>query len=200
MATVGGNLENKTIGLQFGVSGVFIDCEFVDGKVQLKSIGTDSAGNNIYAEQGTWTSAIIDVGDNFKDYGKLFASETKQGTSSIKLETRTSDDGIIFDEWQTVSSDGTIISTKRRCIQVRVTFYVAYDDVNFYISQGNNADDAKNVFNNNFIDTSDGIKLKHDYEFGMTKDMSWSGEGELHRKLITRNEWSKINKMNVLMK
>ena len=197
MTTVGGNLENKTIGLQFGVSGTFVDCELVNGKVQLTSIGVDSLGNNIYKEEGTWTSNIIDIGDNFKDYGKLFASEVKQGNSSIKLETRTSDDGVTFDEWQTVASDGTINSTKRRRIQVRVTFYVGYDGVNLYISQGNNADDAVNVFNNEFIDTSNGITLKHDYEFEMTKDASWTGEGELHRKLITRDEWSKIDKMNV---
>jgi len=188
MTAVGGNLENKTIGLQFGASGTFADCELVDGKVQLKSIAKDSAGNNIYAETGTWTSEIIDIGDNFKDYGKLFASEIKQGTSSIKLETRTSDDGVIFDEWLPVAYDGTIASTKRRRIQVRVTFYVAYDDVNFYISQGNNAEDAKSVFNNNFIDTSNGIALKRDYEFEMAKDASWTGEGELHRKLIIRDE------------
>lgn len=198
MTAVGGNLENKPIGLQFGVSGTFVDCELVDGKVQLKSISQDSSGNNIYANSGTWTSEIIDIGDNFNAYGKLFASEVKQGDSSIKLETRTSSDGNNFEEWQEVSSDGTINSTKNKFIQVKVTFYVGYGDLNFYISQGNNADDAKNVFNNDFIDTSNGITLKRDYEFNMTKDTSWNSEGELHRKLITRNEWSRIDKMNVL--
>lgn len=198
MTSVGGNVESKNINLNFGTSGTFVDCEFINGRMQLKQISVDSDGTSIYASQGTWTSATINIGDNFKEYGKIIASEIKQGNSSIKLETRTSLDGVTFGEWQDVLIDGTVVSTKYIYIQVRLTFYADFGNVNFYLSKGNNTNDAVTVFNNNFINTSNGIELKRDYNLTMDRDASWSDTGYLHKELINRNDWYKIDKLNVL--
>lgn len=42
------------------------------------------------------------------------------------------------------------------------------------------------------------IQLKRDYQYSMTRDKTWGGEGSLHRKLITANEWLRIDKMSII--
>lgn len=190
MVAVGGNSEQKPIGLKFGVSGTHNNTELVNGKVQLKQIGVDWDNFPIYAETGTWTSDIIDIGDNFADFGKVFASNINQGNSSITIETRTSSNGTTFDEWKFVDLDGTILSQKNKYIQVRVNFFAGI--VTYEQSV------LDRFESNNYVDKSSGLKLKTNYKLDMTLDSSWLEEGSLHRKLITRDEWLRIDKMNVL--
>lgn len=44
------------------------------------------------------------------------------------------------------------------------------------------------------------LSLKRDYEYDMKLDSTWSDTGSLHRKKITREEWVKIDKLNVTMR
>ena len=60
--------------------------------------------------------------------------------------------------------------------------------------------DASDFELNNNIEFDGVMKLKTDYDFDMTKDTSWTSEGELHRKKITRDDWLRIDKLNVLYK
>ncbi|OXS65761.1 hypothetical protein B1B04_24800 [Lysinibacillus sp. KCTC 33748] len=41
------------------------------------------------------------------------------------------------------------------------------------------------------------LSLKRDYQYDMTMDDTWLGEGSLHRQKITREEWLKIDRFEV---
>lgn len=44
------------------------------------------------------------------------------------------------------------------------------------------------------------IQLKRDYNFEMTQDSTWSETGSLHRKKITRDDWIRIDRLEVVKK
>ena len=53
---------------------------------------------------------------------------------------------------------------------------------------------------NFLVPKKDILKLKREYEFDMTLDETWTKEGSLHRKLIKRDDWVRIDKLNILEK
>ena len=179
MASQGGIVEQKTIGLQIGLSGVHNKTEVINGEVQLKPIPT-SFGGTAYAEEGSWTSDVVDIGDNFNSYGKLFTTHTDNSGSTISVLTRTSDDGIVFDGWNPIAVDGTIQSVKKRFIQVRVNFYAGFGDTAYSVVDKYTA---------KYADTTNGLKLKREYVEDMQKDDSWSDSGSLHKSTVNPDEW-----------
>lgn len=42
------------------------------------------------------------------------------------------------------------------------------------------------------------LQLKRNYKFNMVQDSTWSETGSLHRKSITRDEWLRINRLEVI--
>lgn len=193
MAIQGGVIETKTIGLSIGTTGTFVNTELVNGQIQLKK----KDGTNFLHEEGEWISPVIDIGDNFQAFGKVFTTHVNSGSSSIAILTRTSDDGINFDAWTATAVDGAILSVKRRYISIKVVFYAAFGDSNIIISQLDNQTEALKFFNSEWIDTSSGLKLRRNYEFGMSKSSTWSDTGTLHKKIMTRSDWAKISTLNV---
>lgn len=191
MAFQGGNLEKKEIGLSIGVSGTHKNTEIDEtGKLKLKAMAYDASGIPIYAESGSWTSDVVDLEDNFNDFEKVFVTSENSGSSSYAVLTRVSKDNQVWSDWTPVAMDGTIQSDTMRYIQVKIDLFAGFvDDVITLV----NSD-----FANEFVDCTENIKLKRDYEFGMTPDSTWVNEGILHRKKITRNEWIRIDKLNVI--
>lgn len=202
MAIVGGNVEQKDLGLAINLTGTHSGTEIdpVTGYLQLKVKEVSANLTNIYESEGTWTSDVIDLGDSFLEYGKVFTTEVSNGSSSIAVETRTSDDGATWEDWTAVAMDGTIQSVKKQMIQTRIKIFAGYQTDVYLISDFDNVADVDLLTPKDFIKTSNGLRLKRDYEFDMTLDTAWTGEGSLHRKLITRDEWVRIDKMNVLSK
>lgn len=190
MATQGGVIETKTIGLSIGTTGTFINTELVNGQVQLKN----KDDSPFLHEEGEWISPVIDIGDNFQAFGKVFTTHVNSGSSSISILTRTSDNGIDFDAWTATAMDGAILSIKRRYISIKVVFYAAWGIQNIVISSLNNQTEALKFFNSEWIDVSNGLKLKRDYTFDMTKNSMGSDEGSLYRKKFSRDEWVRIDK------
>ena len=196
---VGGVVETKKIGLSIGTSGTHYNTFFdeTDQTIKLLPADTDANGNPVYYNEGHWTSDAIDLQDKFKDYEKVFVDNINNGESSISVETRVSDDGITWDDWLPVLEDGSIQSATKQHIQVKITFKAGFVTDVFLISEFNNESD-KDLFDNNaYIDTSDGLKLKRNYQRDMEKDTTWTGEGSLHKKKITRDEWMKIDKLKI---
>ena len=202
MAIIGGNLENKEIGLPIDVSGTHSNTQIdtTTGYLTLKQIDTDGSGRPVYVDKGTWISDVIDLQDKFADFGKIFTTSVTNGNSSIAVLTRVSDNGTVWSEWIAVAYDGTIQSDTKQFIQVRIDFFAGFVTDVFLVSEFNNVNDVNLLDNNIFIETSNGLRLKRNYEFNMTIDNSWSEEGSLYRKPITRSDWLKIDKLNVLRK
>lgn len=113
-------IEQKPIGIPIGIDGSFSNTEFKDGVLQIKESSLDPLE---YYPMGLWTSKITDIGDNFKEYGKIIVTSTNKNGSRVEISTRSSADGISFSIWQRTTEDGSILSPKNKFIQVRLALY-----------------------------------------------------------------------------
>lgn len=143
MAIIGGNLERKEIGLSIGVSGTHDRTKINKntGYLELVDIDVDGQGNPIYVEQGSWTSDVIDLGDIFQDFDKVFTDNTVNGASSFAVLTRVSSNNFDWSDWTPIAEDGTIQSDTKQYIQVRIDLFAGFVSDTFII--------AKSDFNNN---------------------------------------------------
>jgi hypothetical protein len=88
----------------------------------------------------TWTSATMDMTSTVVSFGSLVSS-VHVGGGTVTISTRTSGDGITWDSWVAVSSDGTINSTTHRYVQIKIVMtmpssshdepYVSYLKLNY---------------------------------------------------------------------
>lgn len=127
----GGVVEQKPIGIPIATDGTFSNTVLVDGKIQLKATSQTPL---IYPQVGLWTSKIVDIGDNFKEYGKILVTSTNENGSTVSISTRSSTNGTAFSPWQRTESDGTIISPKGRYIQVRLEFRAGFTVEDIFIA------------------------------------------------------------------
>lgn len=192
MTIIGEMIEQKTIGINLELNGTNVNTELVNGILQLKPTIKD--GIITYSDNGEWISEIIDIGDNFNNYDKLLLNQNNEGNSSVRIFTRSSSDRINFNTWTEIDSDNNILSQKNRYIQVMILFTSDSTIETLVIDNSKFESDYSEV-------NSDGdLVLKSMVDFDMIKDESWSDDGELHRKLVTRSEWLRLDKMNVLRK
>lgn len=145
MPTQGGIVEQKTIGINIGTEGTFSNTELVDGKIQLKK---SQEGSNDFSPMGFWTSNIIDIGDNFKDYGKVIITHTNTDNSRISVTTRSSSNSINFSQWTKIGEDGSILSPKNRYMQLRIELYAGTSIAEIKV------ENKEYVENNSFIENT----------------------------------------------
>mgnify|MGYP003488821977 CR=1 FL=1 len=191
--------ETKEIGITLGIGlGTYSNTEYVDGAIKLVKTLTTDLGDSIYVSEGYWESKAIDLVDKFQDFDRVVLSKVQTKSDTIGVFTRTSDDGVIFDEYISTTETGNIQSETRRHIQIKIVFYAGYELTNFTLSDFNSSSDATLFNNPYYIETSGGLlKLKRDYSYLMTRDSSWSSEGYLFRKKITRAEWIRLDKISI---
>lgn len=113
-------IEQKPIGIPIGTDGTFSNTEFKNGAIQIKASSQEPLE---YYPMGLWTSNIVNIGDSFKDFGKIILTVTNKNDSKVEISTRTSADGISFSIWQKTTEDGSIISPKNKFLQVRLALY-----------------------------------------------------------------------------
>lgn len=194
MATV----ETKEIGISFDVGqGDFINTEIVDGSLRLKIAEESSNDEPIYEKEGYWESKVLDMVDKFREYDKLAVTKTQYTKDLYKIETRTSDDGDNFNEYIALSASSHILSPMKRYIQIRITLYAGLLSETIVLSEFDSPEDVNEWEDNTYIETDGALKLKREYQFEMEEDMSWSDEGSLHRKLVSRDEWRRIDRIGV---
>lgn len=191
MTIKGGIIETKELGVAISLNGEYYNTELVNGKLSLK---LKSGSQSIYEDSGFWISEIINIGDNFKDFDKFISQIDIDENSEVIIETRTSSNGIDFDTWMLIGENNEIISSKNRYIQTRITIKAG--------QEFNSVEIDKVEYTNEIVEViSDGsgslLKIKKDFIFDMTIDNTWTDEGSLHRKKITRDEWLRIDKLNV---
>lgn len=145
MAIIGGNTEKKEIGLSIGVSGTHDRTKINKdtGYLELVDIDVDGEGKPIYVEQGSWTSDVIDLGDIFQDFDKVFTDNTVNGASSFAVLTRVSSNNFDWSDWTPIAEDGTIQSDTKQYIQVRIDLFAGFVSDIFIIAK---SDFEKNEF------------------------------------------------------
>lgn len=187
MATQGGVVENKSIGISISTDGTFENTELVNDKIQLKKLPK----SEFYYEEGSWTSKIIDIGDNFKEYGKLHVDNINTDGSSITVLTRTSPDGVNFESLTTITEDGSLLSQKNRYIQVVINLSSGNKVTEYYMP-------LEDLAVNEYTEaTQTSLQLKREYQREMENDNTWTDTGSLHKKKISRGEWVRIDRLDV---
>lgn len=195
MTVVGGNLERKEIGLSIGVSGTHDKTKINKdtGFLELVDIDVDGEGRPVYTEKGSWTSDVIDLGDIFQDFEKVFTDSKVNGASSFAVLTRVSSNNYDWSDWTPIAIDGTIQSDTKQYIQVRIDLFAGFVSDVFIIS---NSD----LEINEFVEASNSLRLKREYQHNMTLYSKWTDVGSLHRKKITREDWVRIDRLEVVGK
>jgi hypothetical protein len=192
------SIETKEIGISIGIgSGTYNNTEFVAGNIQLSKIGENNLGEPVYQSQGSWVSDVLDLVDKFKEYDKVVLSKVQDGTANYAILTRTSDDKINFSEYVATTPEGKIQSDVKRYIQIRIDFFAGFVNETLLISDFNSPTDVNKWSNNEFIETDGALKLKRNYEYEMTQDDSWKGEGSLYRQVIQATKFKRIDSISV---
>lgn len=86
-----------------------------------------TAAANDYNSTGSWVSTMQDLG-YVSSWSSFASTVITPSDSSIIYQTQTSDDGVTWDSWQTVTGS-TINSTARRYIKVKATLISSTDFV-----------------------------------------------------------------------
>lgn len=190
--------ETKEIGIDTGIDiGTYHNTEFKDGSIQLKQTAINANGKPIYAMEGYWESNIIDLIGAFKEYDTVALTKTQMTKDIYSIETRTSSDGIAFTEYQALTETSKIQSPKNRYIQVKINFFAGLNVETYIVANFNNAAEKDNWTNSEFLDTSNGLRLKRDYTWTMDVDPTWAEAGSLHRKKIKQSDWKQINSLSI---
>lgn len=191
-------VETKEIGIDTGIGvGIYHNTEFVDGKIQLKKVSKTDTGKPVYEMNGYWESEVIDLVDKFKEYDRIALSKLQEITDVYSIMTRTSSDGITFDEYIATTPEGKIQSETKRYIQVKVNLFAGLSNESDLVSDFTSPSAIEDWENNKFIETDGVLKLKKEYQLEMNKDNTWADEGSLHRKLIKKENWKKIDSIGV---
>lgn len=137
MAIIGGNTEKKEIGLPIDISGTHRNTEVdkITGNLQLVQIDLDGQGNSIYADEGTWTSDVVNLGDKFQDFEKVFTTHVVNKSTSFAILTRVSDNGHDWSDWTAIAMDGTIQSDTKQYIQIKIDLFAGFVNDVFIIAK-----------------------------------------------------------------
>lgn len=170
--------------------------ELVNGVLKLVSTGV-SGNVPIYPLSGYWESNIIDLLDNFTDYGNLVYNRLDTTNASVVISTSTSDDGITFDTYVPLNMSGKISSVKRLFIKVKIELFAGYGNVLATLTDFNSTDKPK--WNTTpYVEFNGSLKLKRNYSEVMVKDNTWTGTGTLLRHTIDLDELRKIDTIDIL--
>lgn len=174
-------------------SGEFQGTVYKDGVLQLIEVGVDDLGQIVYAEKGSWISDPIPIQDKIQAFKNVVRSIVEDAGTTIITSVAVSDDGFNWSEYVRVGTDGKILNAEvKRFAKVKVELFASLNSSEMLV-------DPKK-YESEFIDTSNGIRIKRKYSWDMTKDDTWSDEGSLHRKKITRDDWARIDKISVVEK
>ena len=156
MSIIGGNIETKEIGLSIGTTGTHHKTVYDSSlnSITLEQVTVDGSGNPVYADEGYWTSEVINLGDNFSDFEKLFTTHIDSGSSNIAVETRVSNDGLTWSDWIAVALDGAIQSETKRYIQVKISLFAGFITDNFNIDKNEYVDSNKYVETKTIVEGS----------------------------------------------
>ncbi|WP_019639006.1 hypothetical protein [Paenibacillus fonticola] len=181
------------VGLPLDLSkGTFADTEYTDGFLQLKVMKVSDIGNAIYAESGYWESEIIDIKDKITAFKRISKTSQLVNGATYKIFTSSSEDRAVWSAWEEIDyADGTIKSPKNSYAKVRIEIKSTMSDEIVTV------DDFTVVgkYSNEFVNSDKGVlELKRVYEYEMNNEL---GQENIHRKLIERNKFNKINSIHI---
>lgn len=191
-------MATHSIGLVIDITkGAHDNTEIFNGKLRLRKTGEDYTSTNVYVNSGFWLSEKIDLVDKYNSLENLAISSIVNGSSTYKAFTRTSDDSITWDNYVEINyTNGKMMSVPKRFIQIKIEFNGGKQTKTDTVHDFDSGKSALFV-NNKFIKLDGNLQLRKEYSDNMTLDTTWSEEGFLFRKKISRTEFKKVNSISI---
>lgn len=150
-----------------------------------------------YKKSATWESTVIDLGVGFTRivrFNKVMDIPTGTG---LKVLTSSSADGVTFEEYREVSSDGTIASSSQRYFKVKAEFTSKEEVQPARVMHDFTSGEAANFIANDKIILDGSTKLKTAYSQVMTPVDGYAEAGSLLKTTIDKITFKTIEGIEV---
>ncbi|MGR6760455.1 hypothetical protein ACU1JV_01235 [Paenibacillus sp. T2-29] len=183
------------IGIPLELSkGKYENTVYKDGKLQLVELQKSDTGKIVYASSGSWQSEMIYIADKIKAFEKVVKNTIVNGTSStVKIYTQSSDDGIEWSPYIEVGTDGSVQSPTNTYARIKIEMFSSpTENLTFTVDEFND-----NHYDNAFLNTSnDYLEMKRSYILDYVKDSAWIEDGQLHRATIDKSIFKKVDSLS----
>ncbi|KAF6620415.1 hypothetical protein HFE03_07110 [Paenibacillus sp. EKM102P] len=183
------------IGIPIDLSkGKYENTVYKDGKLQLVELQKSNTGKIVYASSGSWQSDMIYIADKIKAFEKIVKNTIINGTTStFKIYTQSSIDGIEWSPYAEVGTDGSIQSPTNTYARIKIELFSSpTENLNFTVDEFN--DDR---YTNDYLNTSnDYLEMKRNYTLDYVKDSAWTEDGQLYRTTIDKSTWKKVDSLS----
>ncbi|MDY8021293.1 hypothetical protein [Paenibacillus polymyxa] len=183
------------IGIPIDLSkGKYENTIYKDGKLQLIELQKSDTGKIVYASSGSWQSDMIQIADKIKSFEKVVKNTIVNGTTStFKIYTQSSIDGIEWSPYLEVGTDGSIQSPTNTYARIKIVLFSSpTENLSFTVDDFND-----NRYTNDYLNTSnDYLEMKRNYTFDYVADLTWSEDGHLYRKTIDKAIWKKVDSIS----
>jgi hypothetical protein len=183
------------IGIPIDLSkGKYENTIYKDGKLQLIELQKSDTGKIVYASSGSWQSEIIYIADKIKAFEKVVKNTVVAGTTStFKISTQSSVDGIDWSSYIEVSANGSIQSPTNTYARIKIDLFSSpTENLSFTVDEF--SDDR---YTNEYLNTSnDYLEMKRNYTLDYVSDTTWNEDGHLYRKTIDKTIWKKVDSLS----
>ncbi|MEC4565314.1 hypothetical protein L8C07_05105 [Paenibacillus sp. CMAA1739] len=183
------------IGIPIDLSkGTYDNTTYKDGKLQLIELQKSDTGKIVYASSGSWRSETIYIADKIKSFEKVAKNTVVNGTTStFKIYTQSSVDGIEWSPYVEVGTDGSVQSPTNTYARIKIELFSSpTENLNFTVDEFN--DDR---YTNDYLNTSnDYLEMKRNYTLDYVIDPTWTEDGKLYRSTIDKSFWKKVDSLS----
>ncbi|MGV6936041.1 hypothetical protein ACWA2B_11045 [Paenibacillus sp. CMM36] len=183
------------IGIPIDLSkGKYENTVYKDGKLQLVELQKSDTGKIVYASSGSWQSDMIQIADKIKSFEKVVKNTIVSGTTStFKIYTQSSVDGVEWTPYVEVGTDGSIQSQTNTYARIKIQLFSSpTENLSFTVDEFN--DDR---YDNAYLNTSqDYLEMKRKYTIDYVADPTWSEDGQLYRTIIDKSIWKKVDSLS----
>ena len=161
--------------------------EIVNNTIKLKHLGVDEDNKAVYAIEGKYET-VFDIGPSVINIIESTLKMTKSTNHDVDIRVAESDDKIKFDPEITWING---YKPTKRFLKVVLTL-TSRDSFDSKTTFDINLEEHENI-----VETDNGARLISNVEYKIPNDSSWAGNRSLFRQKINRNDWLRIDKLNI---
>ncbi|ECP9029751.1 discoidin domain-containing protein [Campylobacter jejuni] len=173
-------------------SGILTDTIMNGEELEMMPVALDE-----YKKSASWESSVIDLGEGFTRIVRFDKVVDIPSGTGLKMLTSSSADGITFEEYREVNSDGTIASSSRRYFKVKAEFTAKEEVQPPRIIHDFASVETANFTVNDKIILDGSAKLKTAYSQAMIPVEGYAEEGSLLKTPIDKTMFKSIEKVEV---
>lgn len=170
-------------------TGIHFNTIYKNGKLQLQELGMDSLGQIVYADSGYWISDSIQFADKFKEYKPFQLTLEQDNGTSYKISVSSSDNKIVWSDFQGINESKTIVNTPSSYIKIRIELFASKNHSEYIVDSF-----TGNEYGNKYIEVSNSqLKLKRDHILEFVND----NDSNYHLKKFSfdKNKYKSIKRL-----